>query len=407
MRFSRRLIFLFLLVLLYKPGALPAVAGTVAPAPEGAAPIVVLDDLLPGKVKACTVPVAHCRPRVTAAAAVLVDAATGQVLYARNAYQPRPPASTTKIMTTLLALEGGRLDQTVTVSPKAAAVGESSLHLAAGERLTLEQLVYGALLRSGNDACVAIAEHIAGSEVNFVRLMNIKAVELGARQTNFVNPHGLPAAGHRSSAYDLALLAGYALRNPVFAAIVATRGKAITMPQAEKYLNNTNRLLWSYPGADGVKTGTTSEAGLCLVASATREGRQLIAVVLNSTDRYGDSIALLDYGFGHFQHICPFPAGTPVATVKVREGTAATVDLMTEKNLVVAVPRETPPVLAECLDTVPELRAPVPQGWPAGMLAVQVGDEVVAATRLVSARAVPRAGIPLRLWNVLLTGRQY
>ncbi|MGB9826330.1 MAG: D-alanyl-D-alanine carboxypeptidase family protein, partial [Desulfofundulus sp.] len=208
-------------------------------------------------------------PRVTADAAVLMDATTGQVLYAKNAHQPRPPASTTKILTALLAIEGGKLDQVVTVSPGAAAVGESSMHLFPGQHLTLEQLLYGALLRSGNDACVAIAEHIAGSEANFVLLMNQKARQLGARDSHFCNPHGLPARGHLSSAYDLALLTRYALKNPTFKSLVSTRYHGFsTPPWGEYHLHNTNRLLWSYQGADGVKTGTTSEAGMCLVASA-------------------------------------------------------------------------------------------------------------------------------------------
>ncbi|MCL6558998.1 MAG: D-alanyl-D-alanine carboxypeptidase, partial [Firmicutes bacterium] len=220
-------------------------------------------------------------PVVTAGAAVLVDARTGQVLYGKNEGQKRPPASTTKIMTALLALEGGDLKQTVTVSPRAASVGEASLDLKAGEKLTLEELIYGALLHSGNDACVAIAEHIAGTEKNFVLLMNQKAKMIGAKDTTFKNTNGLPAPGHLTTAKDLAVLTRYALSNSTFQKIVRTREKTIG-EQEKRYLHNTNRLLWSYDWINGVKTGTTNEAGCCLVASAAREGRQLISVVLHS-----------------------------------------------------------------------------------------------------------------------------
>ncbi len=241
-------------------------------------------------------------PTVTADAAVLMDARTGKILYDKNAGQRRPPASTTKIMTTLLALEGGEPGQVVTVSHRAASVGEASLYLRAGEKLTLEELLYGAMLRSGNDACVAIAEHIAGTESNFVLLMNQKAKMIGANDTVFKNTNGLPAVGHYSTARDLAVITCYALKNPTFQKIVSTRGKMIG-EQGERYLNNTNRLLWSYAWADGVKTGTTNEAGHCLVASARRGDMQLISVVLHSDDRWADSVKLLDYGFDDFDRV--------------------------------------------------------------------------------------------------------
>ncbi|KUK81254.1 MAG: D-alanyl-D-alanine carboxypeptidase, partial [Pelotomaculum thermopropionicum] len=230
-------------------------------------------------------------PAVTARAAILMDAETGRVLYAKNAEQKRPPASTTKIMTALLALEGGNLQQEVTVSPRAAMVGEASLDLLTGEKLSLEDLIYGAMLRSGNDACVAIAEHIAGTEANFVLMMNQKARLIGAINTNFKNTNGLPAKNHYTTTRDLALITRYALKNTNFKKIVSTRDRVIGT-QNMHYLNNTNRLLWNYSWVDGVKTGTTNEAGNCLVASATREGRQLISVVFYSDNRWQDSIKL-------------------------------------------------------------------------------------------------------------------
>ncbi|OAT85885.1 D-alanyl-D-alanine carboxypeptidase family protein [Desulfotomaculum copahuensis] len=342
-------------------------------------------------------------PSVTAAAAVLMDAATGQVLWAKNARQPRPPASTTKIMTALLALEGGKLDRVVTVGPHAASVGESSMHLFAGEKLTLEQLLYGALLRSGNDACVAIAEHIAGSEGNFVLLMNQKARELGALNTHFCNPNGLPAQGHLSSAYDLALLTRYAFQNPAFNRIVSTRTKDLG---GRYYFNNTNHLLWSYQGADGVKTGTTNAAGKCLVASATREGRRLITVVLHSDDRYADTMDLLDYGFARFKNVKACRAGGILAQVPVSEGVMPEVPLVCDRELTVTVPADRPQVLTTRVRTLPALTAPVADGMPAGELTVLVDGQPVAGARLLTGQTVERLPAYQLWWGRLTAGRE-
>ncbi|MBC7325053.1 MAG: D-alanyl-D-alanine carboxypeptidase, partial [Moorella sp. (in: Bacteria)] len=229
-----------------------------------------------------------------------------------------------KILTAILALELGRLDAPVKVSKYAATTPGASIYLTPGEVLPLGDLIKGALINSGNDASVAIAESLAGTEEDFAWLMNRKARQLGAYQTHFRNPHGLPDPGHYTTAYDLAVITRYALNNPTFRRIVATREDQMAGPDGLRYLYNTNRLLGTYPGADGVKTGTTDAAGQCLVASATREGRQLIAVVLGSDDRYRDTRALLDYGFENF-YTENARAGEAVARVYVRNGEATSV----------------------------------------------------------------------------------
>lgn len=253
---------------------------------------------------------------VTADAAVLMDVATGDVLYAKNAHKQRPPASTTKIMTAILGLELGRPDEVVTVSPKAAAVGESTIHLDPGEKITLYELITGALVRSGNDACVAVAEQIAGSEEQFVKLMNEKALLLGAQNTHFTNTNGLPQKGHYSSAYDLALMARYGLQLPSFASIIKQKETEIHFLKPDFFmdLRNTNKLLWSYPYADGVKTGTTNAAGKCLVASATKNGRQLVVVLLHAPNRFGDAQKLLEWGFNQTENIKLGDAGQVMAS---------------------------------------------------------------------------------------------
>ncbi len=240
-------------------------------------------------------------PYVTAHSAVLLDLETGELLYDRDGNVQRPPASTTKIMTAILALELTEPEEITTVSEKAGGVGESSIYLDKGDKIKIGELLEGALLSSGNDACVALAENTAGSQDEFIRLMNQKAASLGAYNTNFVNPNGLPDPNHYSTAFDLALITRYAMNNPQFAEIVSQKYSVISFEEPRKSQNakNTNKLLWNYSLADGVKTGTTNAAGKCLVASASKDGRRLICVVLNAPDRFGDAQRLLQWGFDY------------------------------------------------------------------------------------------------------------
>ncbi|QDR82392.1 D-alanyl-D-alanine carboxypeptidase family protein [Sporomusa termitida] len=238
-------------------------------------------------------------PQVEAEAAVVMRAGDKRVLYAKNLDNVMYPASTTKIMTLITALEQGDPDSVVVVSPAAAGCEGSSLELRAGDRLTLRAALYGLMLVSGNDAAEAVAENVAGSVPAFVRLMNDKADQLGTVRTQFSNPHGLPDPNHFTTAYDLALMTAYGLQNPVFASIVSTREYDVhfVSRSGRTHARNTNKLLGTYTGANGVKTGFTNAAGECLVAAAKRNGVQLIAVVLNSDKRWEDATRLLNYGF--------------------------------------------------------------------------------------------------------------
>jgi len=240
-------------------------------------------------------------PQVTARAAILVDMETSVILYAKNEHEQRAPASTTKIVTAIVALEHALPSQRIRVSERAASVEPNLMGLRAGEVLTLNELLYGLLLDSGNDAATAIAEGTLGYG-EFVRAMNAKAAELGLKDTRFSNPTGYDedVLPHYSSAYDLAVLAKYGLeRVPGFRKYVAT--KQVELPSTETHgwfgPTNLNRLLWTYPGAFGVKPGWTPKAGYCLVAVAERDGRRLLVVVLGSTQHFTDAAALLDFGF--------------------------------------------------------------------------------------------------------------
>ena len=236
-------------------------------------------------------------PAITAEAAVVMDLDTGQVLYGKGEHERRPPASLTKVMTGYLAGKQFQAQQWITVSETAASTGESSLNLKTGDVLTFDALLHGALMKSANDACVALAEYMAGTEKNFVQNMNLQACLLGCKDTNFCNSNGLPAEGHYSSAYDLALMTRAAMQNETFAAIVQKQQYMVHWQDGRQLLvRNTNRLLREYPGAIGVKTGTTNEAGQCLIAVAEKAGKRVIVVVLKSKNRFYDAVALLDYG---------------------------------------------------------------------------------------------------------------
>jgi serine-type D-Ala-D-Ala carboxypeptidase (penicillin-binding protein 5/6) len=240
---------------------------------------------------------------IKATAAILMNSENGDVLYARNFNRSMAPASTTKIMTAIIAIEKGDLERKVVISATAAVIPGSSMYLRKGEVITLRNLLYGLLLSSGNDAATAIAETIAGTEKKFAVMMNEKARELGMLSTSFKNASGLPAVGHYTTAYDLALLARYALKNPVFSEIVKTKTASIPASRSSRTssLTNHNKLLWQYPYTTGIKTGYTRKAGKCLVASATQNEVTLISVVLKSDIMYNDSITLFDYGFNNIK----------------------------------------------------------------------------------------------------------
>ena len=257
-------------------------------------------------------------PALTAKSAILLDFASGRVLYSKAVHQKLSPASTTKMMTALLTLEQGQLQSEVTVSPLAAGQIGTRMGLQAGQRFAVRDLLFGLFLPSGNDAAVALAEHDGPSLQGFVDRLNTRARELGLADSHFMNPHGLDAPTHLSSAYDLSRLARYALRSqPLFDQYVSTEQH--TIPPGPGHpafdLTNTNQLLGKYAGADGVKTGTTPAAAEVLVSSVTRDDHRLLAVVMGSTDRYADSRAMMDNGFASFTWLRPdtfFPYALPM-----------------------------------------------------------------------------------------------
>ncbi|MCY0863514.1 MAG: D-alanyl-D-alanine carboxypeptidase, partial [Sulfobacillus sp.] len=279
-------------------------------------------------------------PDIGARAAILWDPRTGAVLYEKHAFRQMDPASLTKMMTALVVIQAGDLKRVVTVSRRAAGTPGSSLHIQTGEHYTRYDLLTGLLLRSGNDASVALAESVAGSVPRFVARMNWEAARLGAFNTAFENPNGLTAPGHYSSAYDLAIIATAALKQPIFQSIVRQPEATIQelRHRHSRQIHNTNQLLYGFPGADGIKTGTTDAAGKCLAASATRNGRQLIAVVLHSPDRWGEAGRLLNWGFHNWETVEAARPRQAWGDLPVIDGTRDRVTVVVRHAVWVSVP---------------------------------------------------------------------
>ena len=311
-------------------------------------------------------------PAITAKSAVVMNE-EGRVLYGLNENAPLPMASTTKLMTALLVMEHCDLEETVEIDPACCAVEGSSMYLRPGETYTVRELLYGLLLVSGNDAALSLAVHAAGSEEAFVQWMNEKAKEIGLHNTHYVNPHGITAEGHYSSAFDLGLLMAACLRHEELAAIMATRSTVI----GEQTLINHNKLLTRCPGCIGGKTGYTEAAGRCLVSACEREGTRLVCVTLCDSADWDDHCALYNWGFAHFAR--RNLSQSIAFEVPVISGETALVGVRAEE-LSVFLPRD-----AE-ISAVAELPrfvfAPVQEGETAGSVRFLLGDEIVGEARL-------------------------
>lgn len=321
----------------------------------------------------------------SARAAVIMDVNSSRVLYSKNMDEKLAMASTTKIMTTLVALESGKLKDMVTVSRKASTTEGSSIYLREGERHTVNDLLYAIMLRSGNDAAVAVAEHIGGSVEGFAALMNMKAKEIGAVNTHFENPHGLDAAMHYTTAYDLALITAYALKNPVFAEIVSSRKKTIEGPPSEDWdrvLINKNKMLWQFDGGNGVKTGFTNKAGRCLVSSATRNGMQLVCVVLNCGPMWDDSTALLEYGFSNYSNEMVVNRDSIFKVVEVRNGKEKFVPVKPAEDYYIALKAEEKESIKLSAGKMKTAQAPLKKGDNAGELEVYLNNKLLRTIKL-------------------------
>ena len=350
-----------------------------------------------------TVPAGAEELAVEAEACLLMEKTTGEVLYAVNEHEPLEPASVTKIMTILLvmeAIDSGQLQygDVVTASAHACSMGGSQIWLKENEQMTVEDMLKAVCVASANDCSVALAEHLAGSEAAFVERMNQRAAELGMEDTVFMNPTGLPAEGHVTSAYDIALMSRELILNHPNVRRFTTIWMD-TLRNGEFGLSNTNKLIHSYEGATGLKTGSTDGALYCLSATAERDGMELIAVILKaptSAQRFAGAQALLNYGFASYG-LAEIQTPGALSPIPVRLGAEKAVTARLEGETALLAEKEKLGALETELAMETELSAPVAEGQEVGRLTVTSGGEILAEFPLVADRAVAR----LTYWQLL------
>ncbi len=329
-------------------------------------------------------------PEVSSHSACVIDIDTGRILAAKNENEKSEPASITKIMTALIALENADIKKVVTIPGAAAGVEGSSIYIKAGEKYSLEDLLYGLMLRSGNDAATAIAIDVAGSVDAFVEKMNQKAQELGCTGTHFNNPHGLPDEKHYTTAHDMALITAAALRNDTFVKIVSTKNYTAEPDGAgeTRSWQNKNKLLWQYEGAIGVKTGYTKSAGKTYVGAADRNGIRIAVVVLGAKDMWGDAATLLDDAFASYQQVDLIKDGQSTGVTPVLEGLSSEVEGITEGSLSKTLTKEEQErIVTKCVYQTP-LYAPVAKGDIIGSMQVYLDDEMIGSVPIVAAADV-------------------
>lgn len=329
---------------------------------------------------------------------ILIDGNTGRVLYERDAHRKMPMASTTKIMTALVALEEGSVEDKVTIKRECVGIEGSSIYLRDGEIITLKDMLYGLMLRSGNDAAEAIALHIGGSIENFVSLMNKKAQSIGALNTNFVNPHGLHDDLHYSTAYDLALITKAAFSYDEFANIVKSKSY-IADREENNYFYNKNKTLWQYEGGDGVKTGYTIRSGRCLVSSASKNGMRLIAVSLRAGDWFNDNYKLLDYGFNNYKQSFIYDKGQFVKKINVTKGNKEHVNLVAEESFFYPLKEGEREKIKISIDVPSDIEATIEKGDKIGYINTYLDGQLINKGNLIAKASIKKISAFERFFN--------
>ncbi len=320
-------------------------------------------------------------PVINAAAGIVIDMDSGRIMYEKNANSRKAIASTTKIMTAIVALENGNLEDIVTVSKRASSVKGSTINLKEGEKIKLKELMFGMMLNSGNDSAIAVAEHVGGTLENFIYMMNKKAKDLGLENTSFKTPHGLDVDGHYSTAYELAQISRYALKNPKFSEICCKKTAIIT----GRSLYNTNEMLGMYKGVDGVKTGYTGQAGRCLVCSATRDNFKVISVILGSPTRNAraeGSRMILDYAFNNYKQYTLLKKDENLKHITVVKGKKQFVSVKPDKEIKYPLKSEEIENLKTEILIPDYLKAPVLKGTNVGSISFSINGKVIGKANL-------------------------
>lgn len=331
---------------------------------------------------------------------ILIEEKSGRVLIENNANVKMPMASTTKIMTAILAIEYGNLDDEVDIIGKDVNIEGSSIYLKDGEIIKLEDLIYGLMLRSGNDSALAIANHISGSEEEFVKLMNKKAREIGALNTNFTNPHGLHNDNHYSTAYDLALITRYAFKNKKFAEISKSKSYRTNSAREFNHFVNKNKTLWDYDGGDGVKIGYTMRAGRCLVASASRNNMRLIAVTLSNYNWFKDTYTLMDYGFENYSLYPIYLKDQLITQINVIGGKKEKVPLVTNGDFLYPLMEDEKKNVKVLTNFEDKTEAPVLKGTQLGSIEVYIDGKLAKRDKLLAKYDVLKESFFKRVLNI-------
>lgn len=351
--------------------------------------------------------------QTTAESAVLMDAATGKILFSKNPDKELPPASVTKVMTLLVALEAvdkgkAKLTDKVETSENASKMGGSQIYLAPGEGMPLKTLLISIAVGSANDACVAVAEYIAGSHEAYVKMMNDKAAELGLKHTKFINAYGLPAKGHYTSAGDLAVMMREAVKYPLFNEM--TTIKRYDLRNGKFILNNTNKLLWWYRGAEGGKTGWTNEAMYCLASTAKRDNLKLIAVVMATPEprsHFRESMKLFNYGFAQYEAVPIAGSGQLLGKVRVGQGTVDWIDIAAKHDICAVVKKGQKETVTHQISMQPLIKAPVAKGQVLGAVTVYENKKEVLKVDLVSTKEIPKGTVFRQMFQLIRSVYSY
>jgi len=348
------------------------------------------------------------KPEVNAHSAIIMDYKTGRILWGKNETEKMSMASTTKIMTAIIALENGNMDDIVTVSKLAAMSPDVQMNLVTGEKIKLGDLMYALMYTSYNDAAVAIAEHVGGSVENFCKMMTEKAHEIGAVNTIFETPSGLDKGNHHSTAYDLALIAKYALDNEQFMKLISGNEKKVSSDKREYYLPNKNRLLREFQGANGMKTGFTNKAGHCFVGTAKRDDMQLITVVLASgwgskgrEQKWVDTKRLMTYGFENYDYKEIIVKDDEAGCVEVSRSKNLSIPALYSEGLIIAVNDEEAEKISVIENFPKALKAPVNLGDKLGVAQVFLGEDLYTEIEIIASEGAERHDLKTSLEKVL------
>lgn len=324
---------------------------------------------------------------------ILIEVNSERILSGENINKSLPMASTTKVMTALVVIENTKLDNIVTIPKQAVGVEGSSIYLKEGEKLTVDELLYGLMLRSGNDSATALALYVGGTMEGFVKLMNDKVSALNLKNTHFTNPHGLHDDNHFTSAYDLGVISCIAMRNPQFKKIVSTKNVTINGQDCKRPLHNKNKILFTYEGGNGIKTGFTKKAGRCLVASSERNGLEVVSVVLNISDMFEQCAAMMDYAHNNYEYAKILDKAVPIKNIEIKKGKISTIDTYVDRDIFYPIHKNGTDKVTISHEIPDILQAPIKKGELIGKVDINVNNHLIFSEKVYNIDSIEKKGV--------------